>query len=90
MLVTIGIVAAALLLQLCFGIEYDPPETYIPRPKNYDGDFKVLQQEFEQKLDGVTRTYYVAIEELVWNYTATSDDISEDNPAYFWTNKSKR
>lgn len=89
MLVAIVTVIATIALKLCLGIEYDPPETYVPRPKEYTGDFKVLQQEFKQPLDGVTRKYYVAIEELVWDYTATSEDISETNAAYFWTHSSK-
>lgn len=65
--------------------DYDPPEPYIIRPVDYVGDFETLHEELERPLQGTVRTYYVAAEEFIWDYTSlTAKDISENDVAHFW------
>ncbi|KAI9260773.1 Cupredoxin [Phascolomyces articulosus] len=66
----------------------DNPAPYIPRPVDYQGDFRVLHDELIQPLDGVDREYYIAIDEIIWDYTQYSTEIPENTAAHFWTTTS--
>ncbi|KAI9482506.1 Cupredoxin [Zychaea mexicana] len=63
----------------------DKPEPYIPRPVTYEGDFRLLHDELNQPLNGLDREYYIAVEEIVWDYTQYSTDIPENTATHFWT-----
>ncbi|KAG2217041.1 hypothetical protein INT45_002378 [Circinella minor] len=66
----------------------DKPAPYIPRPVDYEGDFKILHDELNEPLNGVDREYYVAIDEIIWDYTQYSSDIPNNTATHFWTTTS--
>ncbi|KAI8147273.1 Cupredoxin [Fennellomyces sp. T-0311] len=68
--------------------EPDKPEPYIPRPVTYDGDFRILHDELNQPLKGADREYYIAIQEIVWDYTQQASEIPEDTATHFWSGSS--
>ncbi|KAI9322306.1 Cupredoxin [Dichotomocladium elegans] len=59
--------------------EYDPPGPYIHHPVDYVGDFKTLHEELEQPMDGIEREYFVAAEEIIWDYTEYSGSSANDD-----------
>ena len=67
----------------------DKPAPYIPRPVDYEGDFKILHDELNESLNGVDREYYIAIDEIIWDYTQYSGDIPNNTATHFWTTTSK-
>lgn len=61
---------------------------------HYIDYFDQLAQEIEQPLTGVNRTYYVAIDEVLWDYAPSGrdqvhDTTLEQSPARFYTMKSR-
>jgi hypothetical protein len=61
---------------------------------DYIDYFDQLAQEIKQPLIGVNRTYYVAIDEVLWDYAPSGRDqvhgtTLEQSPARFYTMKSK-
>ncbi|ORY93301.1 Cupredoxin [Syncephalastrum racemosum] len=82
------LILAALFATFVFSQEYDPPSPYVQRPVEYSGYFQALHDELDQPLNGVVRTYYVAADEIVWDYAAHLNNDAAHTASDFWTTNS--
>ncbi|KAI8388069.1 Cupredoxin [Radiomyces spectabilis] len=74
--------------------EQDAPEPYVPPPVKYTDNFHILHDELTQPHTGITRTYYIAVDEVVWDYLPDGNDTIfntsiNDSPAKSWISKCK-
>ncbi|KAI9027658.1 Cupredoxin [Phycomyces nitens] len=73
--------------------QYDDPDLptpYVPPPRDYIDDFKLLHDELDQPMNGTVRTYYIAADELVWDYAQESkaNKLPKDSSLSVWTTAS--
>lgn len=84
-----------LFLQLAFAqsdpnLDYDPPEPYVTHPVNYTGDFETLHNELERPLNGTVREYYIAAEDVIWDYAQHAGNVAENQAVHFWIASGKK
>lgn len=84
-----GLLLFALLAPFALAQEYDLPSPYVQRPVEYSGYFQSLHDELDQPLNGVVRTYYIAADEIVWDYAAHLNRNASHTASDFWTAQSK-
>ncbi|KAF7728382.1 hephaestin-like 1 [Apophysomyces ossiformis] len=58
--------------------DQDDPVPYVAPPVNYTAYFGPLHEELEKSLNGQTRVYYIAAEELTWDYNPNHKDTIHD------------
>jgi hypothetical protein len=82
-------VLPSLLIKLASALAIQPH--LIPRQLD---DFALLTSELQTPVTGVVRKHYVAIEEIIWDYSPDQWDhyhntSLSDSPAKLWTHQSK-
>ncbi|KAL0078938.1 Cupredoxin [Phycomyces blakesleeanus] len=68
----------------------DLPTPYVPPPRDYIDDFKLLHDELDKPMNGIVRTYYIAADEVVWDYAQESktNELPKDPSLSIWTTAS--